>query len=440
MKWTKWTPELIRKIASECPNVRHFHHYHRGAEKAAKRLGINDSLFPNKEIHSTAYTVEQVTQEATKYSKRAQFQLNNPSMYNAAKKFNILNTLFPIQLNRRYTDEELIQQASKYKTIKEWEAASNGSYQVASRRGIVASHGPKPSQGVSEAELELLSWLRSLGLDFKTKRFGNEYELDCYSESLKLGIEYNGLFWHSDINKPKNYHLNKTKYFEKLGIRVIHVWEHEWRDRKDQVKNYLSSACKVNQTRLGARKCQFLEITPLVAKKFLSDNHIQGAAKNIKLAVGIFYQNKLISVATFGNHHRQGFEGVKVLNRFACLPGFTISGGLAKASRMAYVKLGKLISWAHYAKSQGKGYLAAGWTQVKTHPPDYFYATPQGVVISKQSRRKSSVGTPDHMTEHQHALQDGLYRIWDCGKILLQYSPDTVDPNQTNRYCNIQGD
>lgn len=427
MKWTKWTPELIREIASKCPNVRHFHHYHRGAEKAAKRFGILEDLFPDKESHSSAYTEEQIAQESQKYTKRSQFQLGAPSIYNAAKRLNLLSALFPIQLNKRYTDEELIEAALRYGSIKEWDEKDNGSYQVASRRGIVASHGPKPIQGTSTAEIELLNFLKTLNTDFQTKRFKNDYELDCYSESLNIGVEYNGLYWHSEEHKPRMYHVRKTKYFESLGIRVVHVWEHEWESRKTQVKDFLTSACKANKVRIGARKCKFLEIDGKTARAFLDDTHIQGGPVHVKYALGCYYNDLLVGVCTFGTHHRNNHT--VVLNRFACLPNYSVSGFLSKASKLAYQKLGPMQSWADYSKSQGVGYIAAGWVIDRILPPDYFYIDSKSNVIAKQSRKKSSVGTPKEMTELEHATLDGLKRVWDCGKISLIYSVPTPDLN-----------
>ena len=48
--------------------------------------------------------------------------------------------------------------------------------------------------------------------------------------------------------------------------------------------------------------------------------------------------------------------------------------------------------------------------------PDYFYT--DGInVISKQSRMKSVVGTPEGVTEAEHAILDGLVKAYDCGKI-----------------------
>lgn len=419
MKFTRWTEQEIRKAAKQSRNARDFHDRFRGAEKAAKRLGILDQLFPEKQVHRSAYSEADIRGLAQPYSKRSQFQRANPSAYNAARTLGIVSTLFPVQLNARVAQDELKRRASHYECRSEFEAGDNKAYQIAQKRGILDEICPPKMQGISIAEKEILAFLQSIASDFQTKRFANDYELDCYSDSLKLGVEYNGLYWHSEENRPRDYHLKKTKYFESRGIRVIHVWEHEWKDRKEQVKDFLRSACGGNAVRIGARKCEFREIGYEEAKEFLSRCHIQGHCKQTTYAIGCFYEGELVGVCSFGRHHRDSSK--YVLNRFACKANYTISGFLAKASKIGAVKLGTIYSWAHYAKSQAKGYIAAGWSVEGFLRPDYFYADAQGRVISKQARKKSAVGTPTGMTEAQHSKADGLYRIWDCGKILLRF-------------------
>lgn len=430
MKPIKWTKEKVMELGSLYKGPSEFKKANPSAYKALRRYGLCTILYPveNRE-REPQFTKEKLLELMSQCSSRSEFQKKHASAYNAARKLGIIAEGLPVSHKFKmcgrnpYTDEELILEARKYNTIKDWAEKDYNTYQVACRRGITAKYGPKPLQGTSTGEMELREFLMSLVPDFCPKRFANDYGLDCYSPSLQLGVEYNGLYWHSEEQKNKDYHLNKTKYFEEKGIRIIHVWEHEWRDRKQQVKNYLMSACKVNTNRIGARKCVFEDLPSEVARDFLDKNHIQGSARVIDYAVGCFYQGVLISVATFGPHHRNR-DDVKILNRFACNPGYTVQGGLAKMTKMAYEKLGPLKSWADYCKSQGNGYVSAGWKIIGRLPPDYFYGDPYARHYSKQSRQKKKVHTPANMTEREHAKQDGLFRVWDCGKIVLVYDPD----------------
>jgi len=415
---TTWTLQKITEAASKCKNRRELQTKFIGAYKAAARLDILHELYPD--YAQIQWTDEMLKAEASKYKSRGAFAANSSSAYVIARKRGLLDIICPPKISRTHTRESLTKLGKQYKTRTEFARKDPGAYSSAQRAGLLNEVCPPNIGGTSQGEAELLEFLRSLISDFIKKKFSNDYELDCYSDSLKLGIEYNGLYWHSDAN-PKmfpSYHVKKTKYFEQQGIRVIHIWEHEWTARKTQVKNYLQSACRVNTVRLGARKCEFKEIPAQQAREFIQNAHIQGKPNHVALAIGCFYKEQLIAAASFGRHHRDSTANY-VLNRFCCLPGYTVSGCLAKMSKLAANKLGPLISWADYCKSQAGGYIAAGWIKVRTLKPDYFYTDKRGGVISKQARKKSHVDTPQSMTESEHAKLDGLHRIWDCGKIVL---------------------
>jgi hypothetical protein len=170
------------------------------------------------------------------------------------------------------------------------------------------------------------------------------------------------------------------------------------------------------------RKCKLVELTEQQGRGLLDAWHIQGSTRNVQLTLGIQYKDTIVGVATFGKHHR-GLDSRPVLSRFCCSPGINISGALSKVSKYASDKFeSDIISWADLRLSTGAGYLAAGWQLEDTLPPDYFYWDDRNrCVVSKQSRRKAAVGTPEGMTEGQHAALDGLVRVWDCGKLRLVF-------------------
>ena len=276
----------------------------------------------------------------------------------------------------------------------------------------------------SKAEQEIKDWIRTF-YPSATKHRQDGHEIDIFIPELKIGIEYNGLFWHSESTKVRTYHLEKTKHFQQLGIRVAHIFEHEWRDKKHQVQSYILSAIGKNSIRLSPRNCNVVwsdskeEIKR--AHQLLDDYHIQGHARSTKYVTNVYYNEELVATATFGKHHRNGEQWV--LSRFCTRYGHTVRGLLGKVSKLAYSNLQQpIISWADYRLSQGNGYEKSGWKFEELLPPDYFYfkiSTSQ--IISKQSRQKKKVNTPEEMTEIEHAHLDGLERVWDCGKIRYSY-------------------
>lgn len=68
-------------------------------------------------------------------------------------------------------------------------------------------------------------------------------QLDILIPSLKIAIEFNGIYWHShDILKkhnmtPHDYHKMKFNYCNDIGIKLLFVWEDDWIDRKDEILN-----------------------------------------------------------------------------------------------------------------------------------------------------------------------------------------------------------
>ena len=56
----------------------------------------------------------------------------------------------------------------------------------------------------------------------------NPYELDIYLPEIGIAIEFNGLHWHSDKYKNKNYHLVKYERCLENEIELIQVWEDDW--------------------------------------------------------------------------------------------------------------------------------------------------------------------------------------------------------------------
>jgi hypothetical protein len=275
----------------------------------------------------------------------------------------------------------------------------------------------------SAQEEEIKKFIISLGFTDTSSMFINHknksYEIDIKPRESRIGVEYHGLFWHSEKYRSPSYHKNKYDAANHNNIRLIQIFGHEWDQRRAQVCSFLKSAYGKNHIKIGARETVVKEISKDIAVEFLEKYHIQGPGK-FKFAFGLFHKEEMVAVATFVRHHRDISLGW-VLSRWCGQDGRTISGGLSKISKFALkaLKVDRLISWSDNRFSDGSGYLAAGWVLDGDIPPDYFYISTKAggnFIISKQSRRKSVVHTPEGMTEWEHAKKDGLLRVYDAGK------------------------
>lgn len=87
----------------------------------------------------------------------------------------------------------------------------------------------------STAEYIICGMLDELGVKYEisNRTVIAPQEIDIYIPELKLGVEVNGCYWHSEIEKPKNYHFNKWLQAKFVGVKLIFIWE-------DWVENYLT--------------------------------------------------------------------------------------------------------------------------------------------------------------------------------------------------------
>lgn len=142
------------------------------------------------------------------------------------------------------------------------------------------------------------------GRIFTNKKISEHYEADILIPDKKLVIECNGLFYHSEAVRPKNYHWEKKNEIEKLGYILIYIWEDDWmnRARKEIIISRLKSKLNLNE-RIYARKCEIKEVEGDIARKFLNENHLQGYIQ-APYKIGLFYNDELVMITTFGKTRR----------------------------------------------------------------------------------------------------------------------------------------
>ena len=95
-------------------------------------------------------------------------------------------------------------------------------------------------------EKEILNFIENKYKKNIIPNYRDGLEIDIYLPELKIGFEFNGLWWHSDKYKSKNYHIDKLNYFKNKGIRIIHIWEDDWTFRKEIVKSQIKNILNLN--------------------------------------------------------------------------------------------------------------------------------------------------------------------------------------------------
>ena len=245
-------------------------------------------------------------------------------------------------------------------------------------------------------------------------------ELDIYLPEKKLAIEFDGTFYHSSKYKDYRYHQEKTLACREQGIRLIHIFEHEWSFKREKVCNLLRNALGIFDHQIYARQCRVKELSTEEYKLFLEINHFNGFV-NSSIRYGLFYNDELVSVIGFG---KSRFKKEEIeLHRYCVKVGYKVIGGfskLLKHSGQTY-----FFSYVDLAHFDGKGYDALGFKLVKITKPSYIYVK-KSVILSRIACQKHKLNNllekfDPNMTEQQNMLANGYMQIYDAGNLKLEY-------------------
>lgn len=248
-------------------------------------------------------------------------------------------------------------------------------------------------------------------------------EIDGLKDNV--GVEFNGLYWHSAANNtPYNYHLWKTEECEKQEIRLIHIFEDEWRDKKDICISLINSAFGKYEKVYNARDLEFREIEDKqLAKDFLDKNHIQGSC-NFTSAYGLFDKEELVQMVCFRKNFAERKSKSIELARMCTKLNCQVRGGFSKL--MKHQPFNEVSSFVDRRLFNASGYLAGNWKVIGYSQPSYFYTDFKNRYnrqnFMKQSCLKKWTDCNESMTEKEMCEKHGLYRIYDCGCIKVKWS------------------
>ena len=258
----------------------------------------------------------------------------------------------------------------------------------------------------------------------------NGIEIDIYLPNHKIGIEFDGLYWHSDIYKDKNYHLNKTIECEKQNIQLLHIFEDEWLYKKEIVESIIKSKLNINENKIFGRKCEISEIDSKTCNNFLNNNHIQGSI-NCKIRIGLFYDDELVSLMTFGKKrismgNKISAEGEYEMLRFCNKINTQVIGGASKLLNY-FIKTynpKSILTFADRRYSNGNLYKQMGFDFINNTAPNYFYFKSSEMIRHYRFKFRKDIlvkeGFDPNKTEREIMAERGYLRIYDCGHMKFE--------------------
>ena len=287
-----------------------------------------------------------------------------------------------------------------------------------------------------EVEIEQLLTSRGVKVEKNNRNIITPLELDLYLPDQKIAIEVNGLYWHSENHghKHRNYHLSKLQACEKLGIRLVQLFDDEWRTKKDIVESKLMSMVGVGGSKVYARKCKVVEIETATKSQFLNKYHIQADDKS-RVKLGLYHEEELVAVMTFGDLRSalgsKKEEGSYELIRFCT--SHNVIGGASKLLSYFCKKYSprQIISYAdrRFTTTTTQNlYDKLGFTLLSQTKPNYWYTKDFAKKLHRYNFTKGRLvqefGADPSKSETQIMYEMGYDRVWDCGnlKYIIQFS------------------
>jgi hypothetical protein len=237
----------------------------------------------------------------------------------------------------------------------------------------------------SVKEKELFEFISSVYNGKIIQSYRDKLEIDIYLPSLNIGFEFNGLYWHSDQFKNKNYHLSKLNYFSKKNIKIINIWEDDWvlenKKVKDNIKYILSKSIHIS-----SENCLVKEIN-----------------NKLDIKLELYYNNEIIGSISLNQYDNNIKMKKDEWNIYSTC--FKLNSRANEELLNYFIlnyKPSKIITYLDNDSVYNDFFINIGFKSIIQIKPNYKY-----ILNNKREEKK------DNILEESH-------KIWDCGKVKME--------------------
>ena len=271
-------------------------------------------------------------------------------------------------------------------------------------------------------------------LDDNDIKYEREFLLQKYSYDFKVGetlIEINPTATHNTHFNPygknridANYHRDKSKLAKDSGYSVIHVFDWDDVDKVVQLLKFRVTAY--------ARKCDVNVVSEIDTNNYLDMYHLQGTCRGQKIRLGLYYDNQLVSLMTFG---KSRFNKNCEYELLRYCSHYNVVGGVEKLFNhfIKEYKPNSIVSYCDTSKFSGKVYDTLGFKCVKTNSPrKHWYSLKEkrhitdGLLLSQGYDRLFKENHGKGTSNEELILNRGYLPVYDCGQSTYIWRNDDV--------------
>lgn len=261
-------------------------------------------------------------------------------------------------------------------------------------------------------------------LDDNGIKYEREFLLQKYSYDFKVGetlIEINPTATHNTHFNPygknridANYHRDKSKLAKDSGYSVIHVFDWDDVDKVVQLLKFRVTAY--------ARKCDVKVVSEIDTNNYLDMYHLQGTCRGQKIRLGLYHDNQLVSLMTFG---KSRFNKSCEYELLRYCSHYNVVGGAEKLFKyfVDNYKPNSIVSYCDTSKFSGKVYDALGFKYIKTNSTrKHWYSLKEkrhitdGLLLSQGYDRLFKENHGKGTSNEELILSRGYLPVYDCGQ------------------------
>lgn len=252
----------------------------------------------------------------------------------------------------------------------------------------------------------------STQVGYRYKSPSNLREIDLYIDSLKIGFEYNGMFYHSDRYMINSYHNDKLNDCKNIGVKIYNIWEYDWFDKKDIVKSIILDKLNCGKIIINDNECDIKSVDNNEAELFLNEHYIKGFNNKIDFSYGLYFKNKLLSIISFANRD-YGFELMSLCTNL----DYNVTDGyktLFEYFNRCHI-FSKLETTIDLSYEDGLLYQQLGFEKTDNFYIDYIWFL-KGKIYPKYKL------DDDNLLVEYDLYEKGGYKLFDCGHETYSYT------------------
>ena len=289
------------------------------------------------------------------------------------------------------------------------------------RRHAIAGRSPCPFCGnplrsrESQAESELSSLYPNLSERQYRPLTMKGMEIDLYDPKKKIGIEYNGLYWHSTkFKEDTNFHMDKADRAESIGINLIQIYETEWKNKNAAVRHILDSVMKKRMIVYPSERVTISVIDDMnIVYNFEEKNSVIPIS-TINFAIGLYSGNKLVAVCCFKKEKRNW-----AIVDYVSLVHTRVKAGLSMCisefSRIhrdaKHISASADRRWGNYFSSM---FEEAGFVKAYKYGPKFSFTD------LKVNHKPFDTEQMNNLTYLNKEKKKTYYRIYDAGYFMYE--------------------